>query len=495
MTYTTSWAEERSSPRVALFLSLTVVALAFLLRVYRIDAEGLWIDEAFSVWLARQPFRQMLRWIVRIDQHPPLYYALLHGWIRLVGDSEFAVRTLSALFSTLTIPVIYRLGRRVAGETAGLLAALILAVSPFHVRFAQEARMYALLALEASLALYAVTIISLPQPETRNSKLATTIYILFTAAALWTHNTAIFLFLATTLFLLLLRSPAPLLRSSAPLFLWLPWLVPFIRQAAGVYHRFWLPAPTWESVIGVLGAFLCDFLPLPLLGVCVVSVALAALALLGLARLRQKPIRAALLTIAFVTPIAGELLVSLWRPIFYARTLIWASLPLYVLMAVGLASWRRRSRLFIAALIALLAVNGLALHNYYVDFEKEAWDEAAALVAERVRPDDLILFNATWGQIPFDYYFRRLYNHPVDEHGAPVDLCGLFERGVLEPQMTEEDLPRLQALVRDRERVWLIYSHDWYTDPQGLIPSALEVELELRREWKFVGLQVSQWEQ
>jgi len=68
VTYTTSWAEERSSPRVALFLSLTVVALAFLLRVYRIDAEGLWIDEAFSVWLARQPFGQMLRWIMRIDQ-------------------------------------------------------------------------------------------------------------------------------------------------------------------------------------------------------------------------------------------------------------------------------------------------------------------------------------------------------------------------------------------------------------------------------------------
>jgi outer membrane biosynthesis protein TonB len=110
----------------------------------------------------------MLRWIVRIDQHPPLYYALLHGWMRLVGDSEFAVRTLSALFGTLTVPVIYRLARRIAGKTAGLLAALILAVSPFHVRFAQEARMYTLLALEAALALYAVAIISLPQPETPN---------------------------------------------------------------------------------------------------------------------------------------------------------------------------------------------------------------------------------------------------------------------------------------------------------------------------------------
>jgi uncharacterized membrane protein len=486
------------------FAVVLFVALAFFLRVHRIDAEGLWIDEAFSVWLARQPLGPMLRWIVRIDQHPPLYYALLHGWMRLVGDSEFAVRTLSALFGTLTVPVIYRLARRIAGDTAGLLAALILAVSPFHVRFAQEARMYALLALEAALALYAVAIISLPQPATPNPKLATVVYILFTATALWTHNTAIFFFLATTLFLLTLhlRTSAPLLPCPsaplrlcflAPLLLWLPWLVPFARQAAGVYRRFWLPAPTWGSVAGVIGAFLCDFLPLPLLGVCVVGMALMALALLGLLRLRRRPARAALLTIAFVTPIVGELLVSLWRPIFYARTLIWASLPLYVLMAVGLVALRRRSRLIIVALIALLAVNGLALRNYYVNFEKEAWDEAAALVAERVRPDDLILFHATWGQIPFDYYFRRLYNQPVDEHGVPVDLFGLFERGVLEPPMTEEDLPRLRALVHNRERVWLIYSHDWYTDPQGLIPATLDEELDRHRRWEFHGLRVSLW--
>ena len=77
--------------------------------------------------------------------------------------------------------------------------------------------------------------------------------------------------------------------------------------------------------------------------------------------------------------------------------------------------------------------------------------------------------------IPFDYYFHRLYNYPVAEHGAPVDL---FDRGTLEPKMAASDLPRLRALVWGHERVWLIYGHGWYTDPQGLIPPALEEELE-----------------
>ena len=146
----------------------------------------------------------------------------------------------------------------------------------------------------------------------------------------------------------------------------------------------------------------------------------------------------------------------------------------------------RRWPYVLVVLSLILTVDGLSLREYYVDFEKEQWDDAAAFVAERVGPDDLILFNATWAQIPFDYYFR-LYERPVAEHGVPVDM---FDRGVLEPKMTISDLPRLREIVQGHERVWLVYSHDWYTDPQGLIPQALEEELDILDRWRFLGLQV-----
>jgi len=133
---------QRATP----FVLLAITALGGFLRLYQIGSKGLWLDEAFSVWLGWQPVGQMLSWLIRIDQHPPLYYLLLHVWMHL-GDDAATVRALSALCGTLTIPVIYLLGRRLADEKVGLLAALILAVSPFHVRFAQETRMYTLLAL------------------------------------------------------------------------------------------------------------------------------------------------------------------------------------------------------------------------------------------------------------------------------------------------------------------------------------------------------------
>jgi hypothetical protein len=75
----------------------------------------------------------------------------------------------------------------------------------------------------------------------------------------------------------------------------------------------------------------------------------------------------------------------------------------------------------------------------------------------------------------------------VEERGIPVDL---FDRGILEPKMAPSDLPRLHELVQGRDRVWLIYSHNWYTDPQSLIPAALGAEMAVLERRPFYGLEV-----
>jgi hypothetical protein len=332
--------------------------------------------------------------------------------------------------------------------------------------------------------------------------------VLFTAITLLTHNTAVFFPIAANLLMLglllikasgLTFSQSPisnlqsrtflhnwLLAQAAAFLLWSPWLPAFITQSAGVYREFWLPAPVWAKVGEVLLGFVSEFLPLPLGAIGAIAVFYAGLAGLGLITFRRRRMQTAFLLAFFAAPFVGELLVSLRRPIFYGRTLIWISLPLYVLLAAGVCKLRRW-RLMLAGLLLILTTNGLSLHAYYTQFEKEQWDEAAALVAERVEPGDLILFNATWMQIPFDYYFHRLSDVPAVEHGVPVDL---FDRSILEPKMAESDLPALRDRVGSHDRVWLVYSHNWYTDPQGLIPPALEEKLDLQGCWVFYGVQV-----
>ena len=116
----------------------------------------MWLDETFSVWLANQSVADMLQWIVKIDQHPPLYYLLLHSWIALHGDTPYDARLLSALFGAGTIPIIYLIGKRLSGAVVGLAAAVFLAFSPFNIYFAQETRMYTSLTFNAAVAIYAL---------------------------------------------------------------------------------------------------------------------------------------------------------------------------------------------------------------------------------------------------------------------------------------------------------------------------------------------------
>ncbi len=489
--------------------AITLLGLG--LRVWALGAKGLWLDEAFSIWMSRHPLPELLDWLVRIDQHPPLYYALLHGWLAF-GDSEAWVRGLSALAGTLTIPVFYAFVRTLAAERAALVAAFVLAIAPFHVRFAQETRMYALLTLTAALVMLGMAIILTPATPPRRARQRTgwITYVLATVATLLTHNTAVFLPVAANLFMLpfiflrrrrpdvgdahttapFARLQAPPLRSwllaqAAIVLLWLPWSVAFVRQGIGVYNEFWIPPPTVQTVIDTLFTFASAFFPGYLVWPGVVWLLFGTFWVLGLLATRKRPALLALLLVLWLTPFAGEWLVSLRRPIFYDRTLIWASLPLVAIVAIGIDSLRRRW-LVAAALVALFAVQALALDTYYRFFEKEDWRGAAAYLAQRYEPGDLLLFNATWVQIPFDYYFRAYYPQ-AERRGAPVDL---FDSGALEPKMTPADLPRLDGLIDNRNRVWLIYSHDWYTDPQKLIPAALNKQLTLLDQQAFYGLEV-----
>jgi hypothetical protein len=267
--------------------------------------------------------------------------------------------------------------------------------------------------------------------------------------------------------------------------LWAPWLPSAVVQAVGVYEEFWLPAPTWQTVVGAVGNLANAHMPLPIEWAWVIGLPYLATLSLGVYHLRTRPAILALLGTLFLIPFAAEWLVSLLRPVFYDPTLIWTSLPLYLLLAAGILGLRHRSIVLSVALL-FATINGLSIREYVLHFEKEGWDDAAAYVAERAKEGDLILFNATWVQIPFDYYYRNL-GPPVEERGVPVDL---FDRGILEPKMSAHDLPRLRSLIRDRERVWLVYSHNWYTDPRGLVPAVLEASGELLTHRRFYGLEV-----
>lgn len=107
----------------------------------------LWLDEALSVNIARLPVGEIVE-ALRHDGHPPLYYYLLHYWMALFGESDFATRALSGVISVATIPLAWLAGRRFGGRNVAWLTVLVFAVNAFAIRYADETRMYSLLMLE-----------------------------------------------------------------------------------------------------------------------------------------------------------------------------------------------------------------------------------------------------------------------------------------------------------------------------------------------------------
>jgi 4-amino-4-deoxy-L-arabinose transferase-like glycosyltransferase len=129
--------EEHEIEEFAPWLVLIITVVGGFLRVLLLGTKGMWLDETFSVWLASPSVPEMLQWMVRVDQHPPLYYLLLHYWMARFGDTPYYVRLFSVLFGAGTIPVIYLIGKRMSGVVVGLAAAVLLALSLFHIYFAQ----------------------------------------------------------------------------------------------------------------------------------------------------------------------------------------------------------------------------------------------------------------------------------------------------------------------------------------------------------------------
>lgn len=461
----------------AVVVVLTTMGLAFRVRGLVVPIRGLWIDETFSIWLAKLPPIQAIPVIASLDQHPPLYALLLHFWL-LGGDDPWWTRLFSVLLGTATIPVAARLGRVAGGRRLGLIAACLVALSPELVRYSQEARMYALVVLLVFLAtLFLVEAIE--RGERRH-------WFGYGAAVLllaYTHNVALFIVPAQAAFVLwrARREPALLRRYGITLAgvgaLWLPWVPVLIHQAAGVIQRFWTSAPTpsfiGQTILNFLNAFPPEAgtiaglrIPLGGLGLWLL-IPLVALAVLGLLAGTHR--YRLLFAAGFAVPIALDLILSTWRPIFEERVLLYTAVGALMLIASGIAAPRRWS-VSLLLLAPVLWLNLVSLNNYDENFRKELWQSSAAFVAERAEPGDLILFNATWTQLPFDYYYRRVHGPPLVEHGLPVDL---FDRGVLEPEMLPSDVPTIARLTSGKQHAWVLLSHDWYNDPRHLIRPAM----------------------
>jgi uncharacterized membrane protein len=206
MTFAQTTARDTTSPRRAamavmravgrvwtapdrIFLA-SMAVMALVLRVPRLGIRY-WGDEAISVGIASRPLLEIPHYL-RFDGSPPLYYVLLHFWMRLWGTSEVATHSLSLLISLSAIPAAWWCAKALFGPRAARPAALLASVFPYLAYYGTETRMYVLLGVLSTLALVGwVRALQAPGPGLAGRWLA--LAVVASVAVLYTHNWGLFL--------------------------------------------------------------------------------------------------------------------------------------------------------------------------------------------------------------------------------------------------------------------------------------------------------------
>jgi hypothetical protein len=415
---------------------LTLVLLSIFalgLRLHHLSTKSIWTDEAFSVQMARLSWSDFAFLIKHQEPNMAAYYLLLRFWT-LFGIGEGFVRGLSVLFSVLTVPLLYLLGKRLFGETAGLLAAGLLAVNAYHIRYAQEARSYAMLIFLIVLATW-ILVRNLQEPAAHWGW-----YTAVCLLAVYTHFFAVF-FLAVHLVALIYIRRIPPPRYALLFILFTVPLGFAIRTASPIQ---WIPALQASMVLGFFSAIAGNG-GMYLLAIEAVAIASAVWYGRNFGYF---------LTLSWLfVPVLLTLGISLLQPCFLARYLSPCLSAMVLLIAAGITRLKRLPATLLASTILVLSTLG-TLSYYKKDFDlyRGDWRTASSFILDRTQAGD-DLYYVTFSAAPLEYY-KMLRNTSWPRSIAP-------QRDLLLRTSIGEELSNSRT---PGDRVWLVLDGEGRTN-------------------------------
>jgi len=435
-----------------------LTALAAALRLPTLTIESLWYDEAFTAWLAVLPVSNLLAATLN-DVHPPTWYLIEAGMVRIFGNSELSLRLVSALAGIALVPAVYRLARSFNFPRENqAAAALLAAVAPFAVYYSQEARVYSLIYLLTTIATIALL-------ERRYWLL-----VLAAASVLWLHNLTIF-YVAALIWLAGYRRDWRAVGAIAIAgVLWLPWVwFGLLPQVADVSNGFWVRPPTIGTPVYILTAWvfstkavLLVFVTVPLLAV-------------GLLRSKPHPELWGLVLIPLALCTIASVLLA---PVLVDRVIGSSAVSLWLLissqLAIAPANGDGRLSPRLAILPASFALVLVAFYGLYWGTDhvgRYQWDTGLSPLIETIQPDDAIYHANTATYITMVYYL------PNDQYIWPQanDLAtALTPETKIAMRMNQAGFDDVAC---NHSRWWIAY----YENPMTPIAEKIEMDRLIRR--------------
>ena len=447
---------------------LAVLLLAAYLRLHDLNAQGMWGDEGWSIWLARGDTLRDLTMTMVFDHHGPVYSALLRGWELLAGETVLALRWITALFSLASIALLYALGRELFNPAAGVCAALAFALMDKHVVLTQEVRDYPMVFFTMiAIALFYARWRRAPRGGNAFWFVAASVFGLYLHYYCYMVNLAILLHAALTLrgrerWRHFLALNALIALAFAP---WLPVVV----------HQF-INTPVDSEVLTIHGMPLnrhtVDYLasesfgkPIALYGLLLIVGAWGPLSdrLPGvLGRIpRSRRLSGALLALLwFALPVLITVSLHSRYPLLTDRNISVIMPAIALLVGAGLTAFEPFGAAF---LVALVVINGLLTTSSY--FDKPPWREMAADVSARYPGGEPVLLDVEGEHAAAWYHFslelpvdvdRILNLLPAEAEGTDLAVS-LYD---LRKRYGGDFIPRLQRILAETDGLWLAYWGD-----------------------------------
>lgn len=446
-----------------------ICLVSLFLGLFSISKQSLWLDEYTSIQVAEKDLDKIITGKAFDNHTPPFYYMLMHFWLKL-GNSEFVLRSFSVIFAVLSIYLIYFLGKMIFSYRIALFSASLTAISPFHVYYSQEGRMYTLLmVLTVAAIIYFIRII-----ESGRFK-DYLLFFLLSVIGIYTHYYYAFLLLSLNIvyFYRFFKK-----RDELTLKYWfilqilisvslLPWMsvILNIAQSGGqqrtflfsvipyTFFRFNAGYSMFPLNIGVKEKFLNAILE-HIWELSWFYIFFGVLFIYGLIKIVKEGKNKDIIIAWLFLPAFISLMLSYKINMLSERYLSISFPPYILLLAFAILSIRKTIvRNIIICLCTITFLVGLSYYYFSQNFGKEQWRDVASHISIHGEQQELIITEAAFVAPLFSYYY--------DKSGNASNIVGI------------KSLEQLEVLLETQssKTIWLIQSHSSLNDR---ITNALE---------------------
>lgn len=435
---------------------LSLILIAFALRIYRLDAQDIWGDEAFSIFLSQMPLDKVIAGAA--DTHPPFYPLLLFAWLRLFGSTAFATRALSSIVGVLIVPLIFIFAKRASqSRRVAWFSAIPAAASPLLIYYSQETRMYELVTLLALISTYfCLRVFGKTQIFQRPRSPTLLLYLITTGLAIYTHYSAFYILAAQNIYALfeLRKNRLALMRwlalQAVLVAAYIPWVLVQTSFLSGKASARW-DEFNWGGVEMIFGKTLLAFsvgltVDSPLAQVeTILFLAVVALGIFVVFHRRMTNAPLILVLLYFLIPLMISFLVNPILPFFFERYVLVALPAFYVVMALGLdyiARLEFRAALGVTALF--VGISAISLTNYYFNdaYAKGKYGQMMSYVESHTEAGDALVLNNPLQKPLYLYYAPRNLPAFFLPDGTPLE----------DPSSRAQ----LEQIARTHPRLWLV---------------------------------------